>query len=529
MEAIKIRTLEQDFEQVQQYTLELLMKKKTADSVISETMLVVETLCQDILSQRKHNDPPVTLLGKIKLGYVSICFTFEGEMYVPGGKEAGNFSPEKKILEGYSDKIDYSYHAGYNKILVTVRNSYVRFLLPLAIGSLLAIAAYSFLRILTDSSAQENLLDNLIYPVEMLFGNAMLMIGAPVTFLSLLKNLTDTYIMAERSSDVRKIRKTIILSSVISVIIAIAAALFVELLTTDPDSSIAAYTNMKVEMSLSEFIGSMVPSDIFAPFQMISPFPLIIVAGIATYALCSVGKHFDRLKKLIDTFYALFSRMLSIVMSALPVFVFLAILDILLEEGFSAILYLLYLVLITLACLVFLILFYGIRLKKSSVPVIGFVKKMGPLLLENFKIGSALDAAPYNIRYCSRVFQLEWKKLENTIPVLAQLNLDGNCFLLTFLTLVIMFVSNTEVSWINIAAIAILVFFLSLGAPNQPGSCLIGVLIILTYMNAQNLIPLAIICEAVFGGLLNLVNITGDIITVMEVNRPGRSAPSSEE
>ena len=125
----------------------------------------------------------------------------------------------------------------------------------------------------------------------------MLMIGAPVTFLSLMKNLTDTYIVAERNSGVRKIRRRIVISSVIAVLLAVAAALLVAFLIMDPDSSMETYANMKVEMTLPEFIGSLVPSDIFSPFQMISPFPLIIAAAIATYALCSVGKHFDRLKK----------------------------------------------------------------------------------------------------------------------------------------------------------------------------------------------------------------------------------------
>ena len=42
----------------------------------------------------------------------------------------------------------------------------------------------------------------------------------------------------------------------------------------------------------------------------------------------------------------------------------------------------------------------------------------------------------------------------------------------------------------------------------------IGILIILFHMKAFSLVPLAIITEAMFGGLLNLLNVTGDIITV---------------
>ena len=524
MEAIEIRSIEQDFEHAQQYVLTLLTKQKSAESVVSETMLVFEALCHDIFAQIKPEDTPVTLLGQEKRGYVSIRFTFEGAMYIPGGKEARGYSPERKILEGYSDKIDYSYHSGYNKILLTVRNSYVKSLLPWAAGALLAIAVYILLLALTGDAARRNLLKNLVNPLEMLFSNAMLMIGTPVTFLSLMKNLTDTYIVAEHNSDVRRVRKRIILSSIITVLLAIAAALLAASLIANPESSIVAYTHMKVELTLPEFIGSLVPSDIFSPFRMISPFPLIIVAGIATYALCSVGKFFDRLKEMIDTFYALFSRMLTIVMSALPVFIFLAILDILLSEGFAAFLNLFGLIVLVAASTLFVILYYGFRLKKRGIPVLSFLKKTVPLLHENFKIASALDAAPYNIRYCSRVFHLERKKLEISIPVLAQLNLDGNCFFLTFISLILMFFSNTDVTWLSIVSIAVLVFFLSLGAPNQPGSALIGITIILAYMNAQNLIPLAIISEAAFGGLLNLTNIVGDIITAIEVS-PTEKAP----
>lgn len=52
---------------------------------------------------------------------------------------------------------------------------------------------------------------------------------------------------------------------------------------------------------------------------------------------------------------------------------------------------------------------------------------------------------------------------------------------------------------------------------NQPGSILILLLIILSYLNASNLIPLAIFGEVVFGGLLNLTNVTGVIITAVEM------------
>ena len=513
---------ETDFKRAKKYILAILQRRQIPKSVIAENMLVFEALFHEILAQKKNADTPVAILGRERLDYVSILFSFEGGMYIPGNEEAD--SPEEKILLAYSDKIDYSYQFGFNRIRITIRNSHAKALLPCGIAVLLAILAFFLLHCVGDGRATESLLSNLILPLEILFGNAMLMVGAPVTFLSLLKNLTNAYIVSERSRDIRMLRREIFLSSFITVLLAAAASLLTAGVVVTP-VSFTAYTTMKVHMTLPDFIVSLVPSDIFAPFQMVSPFPLIFVAVIVTLALCSVGGHFDGLKKAVDAGYALFSRILGIIMSALPVFVFFAFLHMLLAEGIPAFLYMAELTLAVLLSLTFVAVFYWIRLKKSGIGVLEFAKKLGPLLTENFMIGSALDAAPFNIRYCSRVYHMDRKKLSLSIPVLAQINFDGNCFIITYLSLVLMLTSRTAVAWTDIALIGLLVLFLSLGAPNQPGSCLIGILIILTYMEALELIPLAIFSEVVFGSLLNLTNITGDIITAAELDRKEKRIP----
>ena len=68
--------------------------------------------------------------------------------------------------------------------------------------------------------------------------------------------------------------------------------------------------------------------------------------------------------------------------------------------------------------------------------------------------------------------------------------------------------------------IGILIFVLSLGAPNQPGSCIIGILIVIHYLGAFALTPFAFFAEVFFGGLLNLMNVTGDVVTVVTKEKP---------
>ena len=512
-----------DFKKAQKYVLELLHGNQIAKSVISETMLVFEALFHEIIAQKESADKEVAILGREQLGIISICFTYEGKVFVPEKEDGETFSPERKILQSFADKTDYSYQSGHNKIQITIRKSYKKVMLPSVIVIFVGILVYLILHSVLSAEAEKQLFSDFVFPLETLFGNAMLMIGAPVTFFSLMKNLTDTYIVAERDSGARRIRNNIIRSSVTAVGLAVAAAFALSWIVSERSVSFTAGSAMKVDMTFREFFGSLMPSDIFAPFQMVSPFPLIIVAVIATQALCSVGRHFDRLKKAIDTCYAFLARMLGLIMTALPVFMFIATLDICITDGMYGILYNAELTLAVAAAAVFIIVFYGIRLKLNGTGFVKFVKKILPLLGENYKINSALDAAPYNIRYCSRVFGMDRRRLEVSIPVLAQVNLDGNCFFITFIMLILMFTSNTNFGWSNIIVIAMLVFFLSLGAPNQPGSVLIGVLIILTYMNALRLLPLAIYCEVAYGGLLNLTNVTGDIVTAIGFERKMKS------
>ena len=76
------------------------------------------------------------------------------------------------------------------------------------------------------------------------------------------------------------------------------------------------------------------------------------------------------------------------------------------------------------------------------------------------------------------------------------------------------FMMVREASWFHIIVIAIMVVFLSLGASNQPGSILIGTLTIALFLKADVLIPTAVYLEVFFESIQNLINVTGDMVTV---------------
>jgi len=157
---------------------------------------------------------------------------------------------------------------------------------------------------------------------------------------------------------------------------------------------------------------------------------------------------------------------------------------------------------------------YALNLKAHGIAVWEFARKIWPLVKENIAIGSIIDAVPYNTNYCEKNLQISRGRLEKELPILAQASLDGNCFILMLLATIYIFVANCEVSWFNIVVIAGIVMFLSFGAPNQPGSILSGMLIILAYLNSDIVVALALSFELFCGGLQNILNVISSVVTV---------------
>lgn len=508
---MQFKVRDEDFEAAHSFVEGLLNRTDVNDEVANETLTVFEALFQKLLDLGLADDTDLDISWAKKLGGFCVRVGFEGrpfELYADGED-----SIEAKIIRGYDDKLDCSYRAGYNVISISVSRNYRRRLFACVISALLAMVAYIPLHFLLDDAGRIELLNGYVAPLETMYANVALMVGAPMTFFSLLKNLTDTYVVSQRGSGLRRLQVRTIATSVVAILLAIVAGV----LWSFPFASFAgmesAYGSAGIDRTFADVVTSAAPSSIFEPFESISPIPLMLVALLVTYALCSAGKHFDTLREAMEACYTLFSRMLHVVTAVLPVFCFLAFMDVLLTDAFWSLPTILGYFAILYVSLLLLLASYAVRLRAHGIKVAPFARKLVPLIRENLKIGSAIDAVPYNIRYCARVYGMPRKKLERNLPLLAQVNLDGNCFLIMLVALMYLFVTGTPFDGFDIVVLGALVLLLSFGAPNQPGSILIGTLIITTYLHTLDLVCVAIYIEAFAGVAQNIVNVIGDIVT----------------
>ncbi len=520
MSSVKARSIEiplkpESYETADRFIKQWMMQKRIGERSSFETMLLFEALFQDMIDQGYGQDTVLTIKAQKKFGEYSITLGFEGESYIPSmKKDQKSISPELQIVQAYSDKVGYRYRLGYNRVSIVAKRNHNSSLIYCFIAIILAMLVSTVLIAFVSADKLVSLDSKFLQPFIKQFANAMLMIGAPVTFFSLVKNLTDIYIVSEKNSSARKLQIKTIVTSFIAVILALFTGPLIADILYSHQGSLGNIGLLSSGMSIPEFINSLVPDNIFEPFETIMPFPIIILALLLTYALCSIGEYFGAVHRFINICLELFSKMLTVVMFTLPFFCFFAAVSMLIIDGIENLIIILKLIIIIALSMFVIAAFYLIRLIIGKVKIKPFVKHLPALLWENFKISSVIDAVPFNIRYCSRRYKYDRKRLSEKLPILAQTNLDGNCFLIMLISMSFIFLLGIEISWLQIIGIAFLILFLSVGAPNQPGSIMIGILIITLYLKADELILVAIFAEVFFGWLQNIINVIADIVTV---------------
>ncbi|MGI6220415.1 MAG: dicarboxylate/amino acid:cation symporter [Coriobacteriales bacterium] len=513
---IKIGADKGNLPQARAFVEKILGKRFVNASIASDAMLLFEALFREIVSQVDDSSAELEISRARKLGHTDIKMTFPGKRFsLHEGDVSSN--PGAKTIEAFSDKISCSYQGGYNVVRISVSQSAWAFILPNLVAVVAAVIVGIALRLTLGDTGQQVLAEEWITPLEKLFTNAVLMIGAPMTLFSLLKNVTDSFIVAERHSSSRKLFANSVASSAIVIVLALVMGFLVAQSILAASGVTESFDLGFANWSLASAVDQIIPSSIITPFETISPIPMIVVALLIAAALGSMGQTFSTVKRAIDVCYDLFSNILKIVMAAFPVACFLLFLHILLAKGgITVFLEILYIAVIVFVCTVPVLIVYALKLRVRGIPLREFIGKLWPLVKENIAIGSVIDAVPFNTQYCEKNLGIKRQRLEKELPVLAQTSLDGNCFILMLLATIYIFIANCDVSWINIAVIAIIVLFLSFGAPNQPGSILIGMLIILAYLHSDIAVSLAPCFELFCGGLQNILNVISSVVTVAE-------------
>jgi hypothetical protein len=226
-----LKDLLEDYPKAKNFIGNYLKSNSVPKVMISETLLVFEALIYKISEQREKQDAVIKVSGYRKTGDFAIEISFEGGLFYSDPQDPSALTPEDRILKAYADKIDFSYRSGRNRITITTRRNPLQSIGLYAACIIAGIAVYTLLRYTASDELQYIVSEKIVFPTEQFFLNAILMVAGPVTFLSMLKHLTDTYIISESRSSARRLHRITITSSIVSIVLAvISSSVFTSLL-----------------------------------------------------------------------------------------------------------------------------------------------------------------------------------------------------------------------------------------------------------------------------------------------------------
>ena len=219
----------ENFDIIHEHIESLLELSNIDENSKSETLLVFEALYHDMIERGVPGDTQVIVWKAGLFGSVNIRIRFRGKLYVPSSGDNDDISVEQRIMAVYGDRIEHRYHDGSNYLTIVAKRSANMAVRNIAIIMGIAFLTYFVVTSVFAGSEQQEMIRNGVFQVEMLFTKAMLSVGAPVTFFSLLRNLTNMYIRREGDKLMRVIQVRALVSSALSVVLAVFAAFAVQI------------------------------------------------------------------------------------------------------------------------------------------------------------------------------------------------------------------------------------------------------------------------------------------------------------
>lgn len=480
----------------------LTIPKVSHDYIVKLTEALIESV------EKLSNKEPIRLSISTGLGKKTIKIS--SPVMLPENLDA---YCQSEIISFFKNSLSVKNKDGKGSISLTVKASASYALIKTFITVGLAIAVSWIITNFELVDFANFLHTYFTYPIETLFVNALQMIAIPVTFFAIICTTSFFYSYLKDGILGRKLFWRYIVSAAIAVII--GGMLFMLFQPLFPIGSLSNYVENKnaASGSLPDFLASLIPSNIMDPFISGNSIQLLVLAVIIGIAVGILRHKQTFVGKLIDALNNIFIEVLNIIFVFSPYALFFAVLGILIgaetyELGLIAVIF----IAIVIGLLI-LVLIRLVILAINGVNPVSFIKKYKPFFAPVLITGSTIECIPENIKNCKSIHKLPSKYLTQTIPFCAHNNMDGNCLFLGVMCTALTYSCNLD---INISLIAILVMFaivLSAGAPNQPGSGIICMAVLIPAMGVNTILLIYVVlldlmCETIIACTNNFSDIT---------------------
>lgn len=473
-------------EVIQEIHEEILKTSATKKEVLRADLLLEETFMR---LTKIGNTSAAEIKIQQRFGDVSIKIEADGEEYNPL-VEITDFDEEDEdyyrtlILKANRAKMNYIRKNRKNIVTIYVHDSSNKQIYYTLFGMVAGIIFGLFMKEFFSQEIISAFDSTVVKSFRTMFLNALNMMIAPVIFFSVISGVTSITNAADVGRIGGKLISCYITTTIIASALSIALACF--MFSGDiPQLGTVENSNggETQSFSLLAMIVGLVPKNLIDPIVKGEMLQIIFVAVIFGICINKLGDKVKLLHEIIETMNAFCLRMIVMIVSVIPVIVFLAMSSLMFKVGLDSILFLSELIFgqlfgsfIMVGIYALMIMFIG---KISPVP---FLKKIPSFIPIPLSTSSSNASMPFSMKFCTEKLGISPKLSSFSIPIGATVNMDGGCFYLSIASIMLAKMYGVEMDFNVLFTIFLTVVALSIGAPGVPGGafvCLASIVVAL--------------------------------------------------
>lgn len=424
------------------------------------------------------------------------------------------------ILKSYSQNIRYNRVRGWNSITILVQKSDNSAIFDVIMSIGLALLTGLILRGFFPENVLQALSDNLFNPMYSIFLNAIKMVMAPLVFFSLANCLGSFTNMRELGRSGAKVFGLYILTTLFAIAVAFGVK---SCFTVKPLADLSmlnastAQSTEQVSISFVDTIVNLMPSNIIAPFYNSDMLQIIVLAILIGIAAGSIGEYSVKIKEIVSSFDALFSRITALIIKLLPIAVYgsftsmVLTMNLMTAKAVSS-----WVIMILLALTIMIVIYFILLYLLGKLNPLRFFRHYYKSYITAITTSSSNATMPVSMDCCEKM-GISPMIYKFSIPLGATINMDGTSIFLVITTMFLASLCGITIPTSIMATFIATVVLMSMASPAVPGAGFACLTMLLGIVGVpQESFALLIGIFPLFDPLFTASNVIGDgIVTTI--------------
>ena len=238
---------------------------------------------------------------------------------------------------------------------------------------------------------------------------------------------------------------------------------------------------MNAPTSFGEMLVSIVPSNPIQAFISGNVIQILVVALLFGFAIKFAGEPAKPIANFVKSFSSVVFKFASIIIQFAPYGVFALIAYVFGRYGISALWPLFhYVFTVYLACILFIIFFYGLLLFLYGINPFKFIRAISEAIVFSYTTSSSAASLPITLRCVSQNLGVKEQLADFLLPLGTSFNLNGLSMYLSIATIFAANIYGVHLGFMQYVLIVVTIVFTAMGAAAVPGSALIVISAIMT-------------------------------------------------